>query len=166
MDRRGSHHFGYAEMSPGLGNWRFRRHFRVPQIGSTHPYRHRSLSPVHRAEQREGFPEERHNDQGHDLIEVVATNDECLRIHRLRAMRAFKFALVEHVKKLIKPYWKEGKISKDVHKVIVKKSVNKVIESFGSSEIPMKGKISSYLISSHSKLSKLVQAYVEKYQKV
>ncbi|KAL0449803.1 UNVERIFIED_CONTAM: Zinc finger CCCH domain-containing protein 36 [Sesamum latifolium] len=165
MDRRGRHHFGYAEMSPGLGIWRFRRHFRIPQIGSIHPYRRRSLSPVDSAGQREGFPAEMHNGQGQDLTERVATNDESLRIHRLRAMRTFKFALVEHIKKLIKPYWKEGKISKDVHKIIVKKSVNKVIESFGSSEIPLEGKISSYLISSHSKLSKLVQAYVEKYQK-
>ncbi|KAL0350409.1 UNVERIFIED_CONTAM: Zinc finger CCCH domain-containing protein 36 [Sesamum radiatum] len=165
MDRHGSHHFRYTEMSPGLGTWRFRRHFRVPQIGSTHPFRHRSLSPVDRAGQREGFPEERHNGQGHDLIEGGANNDESLRINRLRAIRAFKFALVEHIKKLIKPYWKEGKISKDAHKIIVKKSVNKVIESFGSSEIPLEGKIYSYLTSSHSKLSKLVQAYVEKYQK-
>ncbi|KAK4416721.1 hypothetical protein Salat_2497600 [Sesamum alatum] len=52
----------------------------------------------------------RHNPQGHDLLERVATNDESLRIHRLRAMRSFKFAIAERVKNLIKPYWKEGKI--------------------------------------------------------
>ncbi|KAI3451518.1 hypothetical protein Pfo_008183 [Paulownia fortunei] len=80
-------------------------------------------------------------------------------------MRSFKFALVEYVKDLIKPHWKEGKISKDAHKVIVKKSVNKVIDSFRESQVPLGGKIDDYLKSSHSKLSKLVQAYVEKYQK-
>ncbi|KAK4416722.1 Zinc finger CCCH domain-containing protein 36 [Sesamum alatum] len=165
MDRRGSHYFRYTEMSPGLDAWKFGRHFSSSQMGPTHPYRNRRPSPVHRGGEREGFPEDRHNAQVHDLLERVATNDESLRIHRLKAVRSFKFAIAERVKNLIKPYWKEGKISKDAHKVIVKKSVNKVIESFGSSEIPSEGKINSYLISSHSKLSKLVKAYVKKYQK-
>ncbi|KAF8116652.1 hypothetical protein N665_0015s0029 [Sinapis alba] len=43
-----------------------------------------------------------------------------------KGMRAFKFALVEIVKELLKPAWKEGGMNKDAYKNIVKKVVDKV----------------------------------------
>ncbi|KAG7035119.1 Zinc finger CCCH domain-containing protein 38, partial [Cucurbita argyrosperma subsp. argyrosperma] len=53
-----------------------------------------------------------------------------------KGIRAFKFALVEFVKELLKPTWKEGHISKDVYKTIVKKVVDKVTGSLQDGHIP------------------------------
>lgn len=83
-----------------------------------------------------------------------------------KSVRAFKFALVEFVKDLLKPAWKEGQISKEAYKNIVKKAVDKVTSTMQGTNIPQtQEKIEQYLSSSKPKLSKLVQAYVEKFQK-
>lgn len=119
--------------------------------------RSRSRSPDRTGGQREGLPEERENAQGQGPLEIVGKIDENFTTDRVRTLRSFKFALVEYLKDLLKPHWKEGRLSRDAHKLIVKKSVNKVIESFGGSEIPSDRKIDYYLNSSHSKLQKLVQ---------
>lgn len=75
-----------------------------------------------------------------------------------KGMRAFKFALVEFVKELLKPTWKEGQLSKEDHKTIVKKVVDKVTGSIQGVHIPQsQEKIDNYLSSSKPKLSKLVQ---------
>ncbi|XP_022949975.1 zinc finger CCCH domain-containing protein 38 isoform X1 [Cucurbita moschata] len=75
-----------------------------------------------------------------------------------KGIRAFKFALVEFVKELLKPTWKEGHISKDVYKTIVKKVVDKVTGSLQDGHIPQtQEKIDHYLSFSKSKLTKLVQ---------
>ncbi|KAK8506726.1 hypothetical protein V6N13_065858 [Hibiscus sabdariffa] len=80
--------------------------------------------------------------------------------------RAFKFALVEFVKDLLKPAWKEGQIGKEAYKSIVKKVVDKVTATMQGTNIPQTPeKIDQYLSFSKPKLSKLVQAYVEKFQK-
>ncbi|KAL5202004.1 hypothetical protein ABZP36_012956 [Zizania latifolia] len=69
--------------------------------------------------------------------------------------RDFRFHLVEHVKELVKPIWKEGNLSKDAHKLIVKKSVDKVFASLD--EIPdTEEAISKYITTSGSKIEKLV----------
>ncbi|KAL5232086.1 hypothetical protein ABZP36_030862 [Zizania latifolia] len=74
--------------------------------------------------------------------------------------RDFRFHLVEHVKELVKPIWKEGKLSKDAHKLIVKKSVDKVFASLD--EIPdTKESISKYITTFGSKIERLVMAYVD-----
>ena len=39
----------------------------------------------------------------------------------MKGNRAFKFALVEFVKELLKPTWKDGQITKEDYKTIVKK---------------------------------------------
>lgn len=84
----------------------------------------------------------------------------------VKGIRAFKFALVEFVKELLKPTWKEGQISKDAYKTIVKKVVDKVTSAMQGANIPQtEEKIDHYLSSSKPKLTKLVQAYVEKTQK-
>lgn len=83
-----------------------------------------------------------------------------------KGIRAFKFALVEFVKELLKPTWKEGHINKDVYKTIVKKVVDKVTGSLQGGHIPQtQEKIDQYLSFSKSKLTKLVQAYVDRVQK-
>lgn len=84
----------------------------------------------------------------------------------VKGIRAFKFALVEFVKELLKPRWKEGQIGKDAYKTIVKKVVDKVTGTLQGANIPQtQEKIDHYLSSSKPKLTKLVQAYVEKFQK-
>ncbi|KAK8486003.1 hypothetical protein V6N13_028595 [Hibiscus sabdariffa] len=81
-----------------------------------------------------------------------------------KGIRAFKFALAEFVKDLLKPTWKEGHIGKEAYKNIVKKVVDKVIATV--TNIPQTPeKIDQYLSFSKPKLGKLVQAYVEKFQK-
>lgn len=73
-------------------------------------------------------------------------------------MRAFKFALVEVVKDLLKPAWKEGKLNKDGYKNIVKKVAEKVTGTMQSGNVPQtQEKIDHYLSASKPKLTKLVQ---------
>lgn len=83
-----------------------------------------------------------------------------------KGMRTFKFALVEIVKELLKPAWKEGKMKKDGYKNIVKKVVEKVTGSMQSGNVPTtQEKIDHYLSASKPKLTKLVQAYISKVKK-
>ena len=72
--------------------------------------------------------------------------------------RAFKFALVEFVKDLLRPAWREGQVSKDAYKNIVKKVVDKVTGTMQSASVPTtQEKIEQYLSVSKPKLTKLVQ---------
>ncbi|XP_057541917.1 zinc finger CCCH domain-containing protein 55-like isoform X2 [Amaranthus tricolor] len=82
-----------------------------------------------------------------------------------KEIRPFKFALVEFVKELLKPSWKDGQVSKDVYKIIVKKAVDKVMETLGPQVPQTKDKIDLYLSCSKQRIDKLVQAYVGKHQK-
>ncbi|KAL0696955.1 hypothetical protein Bca4012_064135 [Brassica carinata] len=83
-----------------------------------------------------------------------------------KGMKAFKFALVEIVKELLKPAWKEGGINKDAYKNIVKKAVDKVTGAIQTGNIPQtQEKIDHYLSASKPKLTKLVQAYISKVKK-
>ncbi|MED6140447.1 hypothetical protein PIB30_093349, partial [Stylosanthes scabra] len=76
----------------------------------------------------------------------------------VKGIRAFKFSLVEFVKELLKPTWKEGKITKDDYKTIVKKVVDKVTGTMQGAHIPQtQEKIDHYLSFSKPKLNKLVQ---------
>ncbi|KAJ0232511.1 hypothetical protein HA466_0290070 [Hirschfeldia incana] len=83
-----------------------------------------------------------------------------------KGMKAFKFALVEIVKELLKPAWKEGGMNKDAYKSIVKKAVEKVTGAIQTGSIPQtQEKIDQYLSASKPKLTKLVQAYISKVKK-
>ncbi|KAH8502612.1 hypothetical protein H0E87_014064 [Populus deltoides] len=62
--------------------------------------------------------------------------DESKKNKDAKGNRAFKFALVEFVKDLLKPAWKEGQMSKDAYKNIVKKVVDKVTGTMQSASIP------------------------------
>lgn len=78
----------------------------------------------------------------------------------------FRIALVEFVKEILKPAWKEGRLSKEIHKIIVKKVVDKVIGSVQGVHVPKtKETIDHFLSYSNPKITKLVQAYIEIYPK-
>ncbi|MED6196454.1 hypothetical protein PIB30_047671 [Stylosanthes scabra] len=92
--------------------------------------------------------------------------DEAKKTKDVKGVRAFKYSLVEFVKELLKPTWKEGQITKEDYKSIVKKVADKVVGTVQRAHIPQtQEKIDHYLSLSKPKLNKLLQAYVEKAQK-
>ncbi|KAG0481564.1 hypothetical protein HPP92_012422 [Vanilla planifolia] len=81
-----------------------------------------------------------------------------------KSLKIFQAALVDFMKELVKPWWREGQLSKDVHKTIVKKSVEKVLSVLHPQQVPSTPEtINHYLITSKPKLLKLVEGYVQKY---
>ncbi|KAJ6732576.1 hypothetical protein OIU79_003631 [Salix purpurea] len=81
-----------------------------------------------------------------------------------RSMKLFKVALADFVKGVLKPSWRQGNMSKEAFKTIVKKTVDKVTGAMKSHQIPKsKEKIDHYIDSSQWKLTKLVMGYVDKY---
>ncbi|KAL3643454.1 hsp70 nucleotide exchange factor fes1 [Castilleja foliolosa] len=87
--------------------------------------------------------------------------------NELKSLKYFQLELIEFVKELLKPTWHEGLLSRDAHKMIVKKAVDKVISTIQPHQIPGTGEtIKLYLSSSEPKLAKLVEAYIEKYGKI
>lgn len=74
-----------------------------------------------------------------------------------KGVKLFKCMLVDVVKDLLKPSWKEGQLSREAHKTIVKKVVDKVIGTMEGGIPQTQEKIDSYLSHSKSKLTKLVQ---------
>lgn len=81
-----------------------------------------------------------------------------------KPLKMFKIALADFVKEALKPTWKEGQMSREIHKTIVKKVVDKVTSTVENTP-PTKEKIDIYMTYSKEKLNKLVQAYVGKYSK-
>ncbi|XP_021285703.1 uncharacterized protein LOC110417594 isoform X3 [Herrania umbratica] len=74
-----------------------------------------------------------------------------------RSMKLFKVALADFVKEVLKPSWRQGNMSKEAFKTIVKKTVDKVSGAMKSHQIPKsRGKIDQYIESSQRKLTKLV----------
>ncbi|CAH8389626.1 unnamed protein product [Eruca vesicaria subsp. sativa] len=83
-----------------------------------------------------------------------------------RSMKLFKVALTKFVKDLLKPSWRQGNMSKEAFKTIVKRAVDKVSNSMEGRRVPKsKAKIDKYIDSSRDKLTKLVMGYVDKYVK-
>ncbi|KAL0658877.1 hypothetical protein Bca4012_079462 [Brassica carinata] len=86
--------------------------------------------------------------------------------HSSRSMKLFKVALTKFVKELLKPSWRQGNMSKEAFKTIVKRAVDKVSNSMEGRPVPKsKAKIDKYIDSSRDKLTKLVMGYVDKYVK-
>ncbi|EPS64428.1 hypothetical protein M569_10352, partial [Genlisea aurea] len=78
-----------------------------------------------------------------------------------KSLRLFKNSLIDLVKDLLKPTWKEGRMSREVHKTVVKKVVDKITGTIRTDHIPKtQDKVDHYLKHSKTKISKLVQAYV------
>ncbi|KAF8037378.1 hypothetical protein BT93_B0323 [Corymbia citriodora subsp. variegata] len=84
-----------------------------------------------------------------------------------RSMKLFKIALADFVKEVLRPSWRQGNMSKEAFKTIVKKTVDKVTGAMKSHHIPKsQAKINHYIDSSQRKLTKLVMGYVDKYVNV
>ncbi|KAI3886308.1 hypothetical protein MKX03_008028 [Papaver bracteatum] len=108
---------------------------------------------------------------------VIASNSKEVRLDRChgqmdgykqkketKAQKVFRVSLIDFVKELVKPYWLEGQLSKDVHNVIVKKAVEKVLSTLQAHQIPSTPQsVDQYLLTSLPKLKKLVEGYVSKY---
>ena len=78
-----------------------------------------------------------------------------------KALRYFRAALVDFVKELVKPFWREGQLSRDAHKIIVKKAVDKVLSTLQPHQIPSaEESIKQYLFASEPKISKVVEVSV------
>jgi hypothetical protein len=74
-----------------------------------------------------------------------------------RSMKLFKVVLTKFVKDLLKPSWRQGNMSKEAFKTIVKRVVDKVSNSMEGRRIPKsRAKIDKYIDSSQQKLTKLV----------
>eukprot|EP01018_Ginkgo_biloba_P035965 Gb_19122 [translate_table: standard] len=100
-------------------------------------------------------------------IDQVRTTGKSKKTKDSRAMKLFRSALAEFVKEVLKPSWREGHMSKEAFKTIVKKAVDKVAGALQSHQIPKtQGRIDQYVASSERKLTKLVQGYIDKYVKV
>lgn len=70
----------------------------------------------------------------------------------------FKCAIAEFAKDRLKPLWKEGRLSREAHKIIVKKVVDKVYSAMQGENIPRTPKnIDLYMAYSKAKLNNLVQ---------
>ncbi|XP_059299846.1 uncharacterized protein LOC132052360 [Lycium ferocissimum] len=99
-------------------------------------------------------------------MEQVKASGEKKKSKDSRSMRLFKISVANFVKELLKPSWRQGNMSKEVFKTIVKKTVDKVSGAMKSHQIPKsKAKIDHYIDSSQRKLTKLVMGYVDKYVK-
>uniref|UniRef100_A0A0A9D2S1 SFR19-like C-terminal domain-containing protein n=1 Tax=Arundo donax TaxID=35708 RepID=A0A0A9D2S1_ARUDO len=93
--------------------------------------------------------------------------DKSKRSKDSRSMKLFKVAVADFVKEVLKPSWRQGNMSKEAFKTIVKKTVDKVSNSVPSSHIPKTpAKIKQYVQSSQRKVTKLVMGYVDKYAKL
>ncbi|GMJ14165.1 hypothetical protein HRI_005085700 [Hibiscus trionum] len=98
-------------------------------------------------------------------IEVEHKADGDLR-KESKAMRHFHAALVDLIKELLKPTWREGHLSKDAHNTIVKKAVDKVLGSIQPHQVPITlESVQQYLSSSQPKIARLVEGYIDKYRK-
>jgi hypothetical protein len=82
-----------------------------------------------------------------------------------KVMRYFRASLIDLVKELLKPAWHKGTLSRDAHNLIVKKAVDKVLSTLQPHQTVSIESVSQYLSFSRPKISKLVEAYVEKYDK-
>ncbi|KAL3519791.1 hypothetical protein ACH5RR_017940 [Cinchona calisaya] len=92
--------------------------------------------------------------------------DADLKVEESRALKNFHTSLVEVVKDLLKPSWHKGVLSKDAYKIIVKKTVEKVLSTLQPHQVPSTSEsVKQYLSLSQTKLAKVVEGYVRKYGK-
>ncbi|XP_047307504.1 uncharacterized protein LOC124911103 [Impatiens glandulifera] len=103
------------------------------------------------------------DDTKRPIIEMAVgerkNNDQELKIQKY-----FREALVEFTKELVKPTWREGRLTKTVHKVIVKCTVEKFLSTIKKIEFPRtEDSVKQYLSARQPTLSKLVAGYIIKY---
>ncbi|KAF8039858.1 hypothetical protein BT93_B2159 [Corymbia citriodora subsp. variegata] len=100
-------------------------------------------------------------------IEMDVTQKKAVDVNQeSKPLRHFRVALIEYVKELLKPAWQGGRLSKDAHNLIVKKAVDKVLNTLQPQQIPPNPEaIKHFLSFSQLKLTRLVEAYVDKHGK-
>ncbi|XP_040988391.1 uncharacterized protein LOC121235985 isoform X2 [Juglans microcarpa x Juglans regia] len=108
------------------------------------------------------------NVTGGDIeIDQIKSSGKSKKSKDSRSMKLFKIAVADFVKEVLKPSWRQGNMSKEAFKTIVKKTVDKVSGAMKSHKVPKsQAKIDQYIDSSQRKLTKLVMGYVDKYVKV
>lgn len=90
-------------------------------------------------------------------IDQIKTPGKSKKRKDSRSMKLFKISLAEFVKEVLRPSWRQGNMSKEAFKTIVKKTVDKVTGAMKSHHIPKsQAKINHYIDSSQRKLTKLV----------
>ncbi|CDY27932.1 BnaCnng05170D [Brassica napus] len=84
-----------------------------------------------------------------------------------KVMRQFRTAVVETIKDMLKPLWREGRLSKDVHNMIVKRATEKIVSAAVQlHQVPTNNEsVEKYLSMSSTRIVKLVEGYVEKFGK-
>ncbi|GAB2209668.1 hypothetical protein Droror1_Dr00026889 [Drosera rotundifolia] len=103
---------------------------------------------------------------GENEIDQVRSMGKSKKNKDSRGMKLFQAELANFVKEVLKPSWRQGNMSKEAFKTIVKKTVEKVSGAMKNHRVPKsKENISRYIDSSHRKLTRLVQGYVSKYAK-
>ncbi|KAL5232405.1 hypothetical protein ABZP36_031181 [Zizania latifolia] len=112
----------------------------------------------------ETAPAENKKEEPKDIDDEAHEDDESKKSKDSKALKMFKLALADFVKEALKPTWKEGQLSRELHKTIVKKVVDKVTSTVENTP-QTKERIDIYMSYSKEKLNKLVQAYVGKYVK-
>ncbi|CAD6341465.1 unnamed protein product [Miscanthus lutarioriparius] len=99
-----------------------------------------------------------------DIIKVKAYGRKKDAAYNNEKTRDFRFHLAEHIKELVKPIWKKGNLSKDAHRLVVKKSVEKVVDSIEPNQVPTTEElITKYIGTCGPKIEKLVKAYVDRH---
>lgn len=99
--------------------------------------------------------------EGEVEIDQVKTSGKKNKSKDSRSLKLFKNGIADFVKELLKPSWRQGNMSKEVFKTIVKKTVEKVSGAMKSHKIPKsQAKINRYIDSSQRKLTKLVMVHL------
>uniref|UniRef100_A0A0E0KFP3 Uncharacterized protein n=1 Tax=Oryza punctata TaxID=4537 RepID=A0A0E0KFP3_ORYPU len=75
----------------------------------------------------------------------------------------FKCNLCEFIKNIIKPLWEDGLLFREVHKIIVRKAVEKVTTVLGSKFPMTEIDACRFLLEESQNLEKLVQGYLDLY---
>lgn len=100
-------------------------------------------------------------------IDQIKSSGKSRKSKDSRSLKLFKVAVADFVKEVLKPSWRQGNMSKEAFKTIVKKTVDKVSGAMKSHKVPKsQAKIDQYIDSSQRKLTKLVMGYVDKYVKL
>ncbi|KAL5992978.1 hypothetical protein ACLOJK_013898 [Asimina triloba] len=146
----------------GTTNERVNEEAEQGQIGDCEKEQQQTGQSEEQQQQTGQSEKDRHTNHAKDMEADGELNEEGKRSKDDKALRLLKFAVVESVKELLKPSWKEGHLTREAHKTIVKKVVDKVIGSISSPHIPQtQEKVDLYLESNKSKLTKLVQDRIE-----
>ncbi|CAH2059515.1 unnamed protein product [Thlaspi arvense] len=80
----------------------------------------------------------------------------------MKVMRQFRTAVVETIKEMLKPLWREGRLTKDVHNMIVKRAAEKIVgAAVQFHQVPTEtGTVEQYLSMSAPKIVKLVEVRI------